>query len=433
MAQSSLDLPYDAVLCRYSEIGTKGKNRRSFEQCLILALRRRLRELSWLRVRAERGRVFLTAEDGRTFGPAECGLLRERAPFVFGLASLSPGLLVPPELPAIERAIDESFPVAYESCAAQRPGTGPIRYAMRARRSGRLLGMTSTELEILFADRLLPRYPRLKVDLDNPDLCVELEVRSERAFVSYERVAGPGGLPTGTGGKLVAFLSGGIDSPVACYRMMKRGCSLTFLTFHSAPYTPPGTITKVADLVRVLNRYQSPAPLITVNLLPAQKVIRDTCLERVRTVLYRRLMVRIGVLVARWRRALGLVTGENLGQVASQTLANLGVIGEAAPLPIFRPLVSNDKVETVAIAERLGTLAISNQPMPDSCTVFAPKRPATRAELARIKGEEAKLDMAELLRQCVAGARSVDPDTYEEAEIPKLLPLLEAGLEEGAL
>ena len=433
MAQNSLNLPYNAVLCRYSEIATKGRNRRSFEQCLVAALRRHLPELDWLRVRAERGRIFLTAEGDRAFGAAECRLLAERAPFVFGLASLSPGMLVPPELPEIERVIDETFPEAYEACATRTPGTHPIRYAMRARRSGRPLGMTSTELEILFADRLLPRYPRLKVDLDNPELCVELEVRRERAFVSYERMAGPGGLPAGTGGKLVAFLSGGIDSPVACYRMMKRGCTLTFLTFHSAPYTPPGTITKVADLVRVLNRYQRAEPLVTINLLPAQKVIRDTCCERFRTLLYRRLMVRVGVLVARWRRALGLVTGENLGQVASQTLPNLRVIADAAPLPVFRPLISNDKIETVAVAERIGTLAISNRPMPDSCTVFAPKRPTTCAKLMRIRDEEARLDMEQLLRHCVAGARCVNPDTYEEVEIPKLRPLLEAELEAGAL
>ena len=431
MPRASFDLRYNAVLCRYNEIATKGKNRRSFEQCLIASLRRRLSGLDWLRVRGERGRIFLTAEDGRTFGPAECRDLAAGAPFVFGLASLSPGVLVQPTLPEIERAVEETFPVVYEAFAAAQPGPGPIRYAMRARRSGRPLGMTSKELEILFAERLLPRYPRLKVDLATPDLRVDVEVRQERAFVSYERIPGPGGLPTGTGGRLVAFLSGGIDSPVACYRMMKRGCPLVFVTFHSAPYTPPGTTTKVAELVRILNRYQRPEPLTAVNLLPAQKVIRDTCNERFRTLLYRRLMVRLGVLIAHWRRALGLVTGENLGQVASQTLPNLGVIAEAACLPIFRPLIANDKVETVAVAERIGTLPISNQPMPDSCTVFAPRRPATGADVARVKGEEEKLDMAALLRECVAGTRQIDPETFEETATPKLAAILETALADG--
>jgi len=426
------ELPYNAVICRYNEIATKGRNRRQFEDLLIRSVRRSLAELGRLRVLRERGRLFVRRADRDAgFEARDCRVLRERIPQITGLASASPGFLAAPEPEAVERAILDSFPQVYAAFAAQVPDPAPIRYCMRARRNNKSFPLTSTELEIQYAERFLATHPRLKVDLEHGDLRVEVEIRRERAFVSYERISGPGGLPAGVEGRVTSLLSGGIDSPVACFQMMKRGCSLDFITFHSPPYTPPAFLGKAAKLVRMLNAYQAPGRLVAVNLLSAQKEIRDACLERYRTVLYRRMMVRLATAAARAFGAKALATGDNIGQVASQTLTNLTVVSAATDLPILRPLLTYDKFETVALARRLGTFEVSQEPAPDSCTVFAPRSPATAADLVRVRREEARLDLPTLLRDCVADARLVDLDTLAQESVPGLEEALEAGLAEG--
>jgi len=413
---ATVPLPYNALICRYNEIATKGKNRTHFEDLLIRALRRQLSDLGKLRITRERGRIFAHLRDEQaTFTPEACRILREGVPRIMGVASVSPGFLVSPELPSIESVMDATFPTVYEAYVQSRSADTPIRYAMRARRNFKKFPLKSKEIEIHFAERFLHRCPKLKVDLNNPELCVEVEVRHERAFVSYERIQGPGGLPTGSSGRLLALLSGGIDSPVACHQMMKRGCQLNFITFHSAPYTPPELLDKVGRLVAALNVFQDRGRLIAVNLLPAQKLIREHCHDRLRTVLYRRLMVRVATHIAKALRDQALVTGDNIGQVASQTLENLSVISQATELLIMRPLLTFDKFETVALASRIGTFDISKHEVPDSCTVFAPLRPATAAKLKHVEREEAKLDAKQILALCFAETR--------ELELPGLNPL----------
>ncbi len=422
------------ILCRYSEIATKGRNRSEFERLLVRALKRHLAPLAPMKVVRERGRIFLFPEGRAAFPPDVLDILRHAAPRVFGLASLSPGTWVAPELEAIEQAVLETFPAVYESWVRRRPGPdAPIRYAMRARRNNRAFPLSSTELEIHFAQLLLPRYPRLKVDLGAPELRVDVEVREDGAFISYERVAGPGGLPAGSGGRLVALLSGGIDSPVACYLAMRRGCTLHYVTFHSAPFTPPAATAKVARLVRRLNPLQyRPGRLYAVNLLEAQQAVRDSCNPRFRTVLYRRLMVRICAVVARAENALALLTGENLGQVASQTLENLTVIDRAAAVPILRPLLTFDKNQTTDIARRIGTYEISKEQVPDSCTVFAPDRPVTAATIERVAEQEGRLRIPDLVRACLEATVVVDPATFEEKPpSPRLSQMLEQYLGGG--
>lgn len=407
----------DGILCRYSEIATKGHNRGEFERLLVRALRRHLAPLGPLKVDRIRGRIFLFPKAASFFPDDVSDILREAAPKIFGLASLSPGSHVPPSLEAIEDAVLNTFPAVYEAWVQRNPASPdtPIPYAMRARRNNRAFPMTSTEIEIHFAELLLPRFPRLKVDLKHPDLRVDVEVRENAAFISYEQIAGPGGLPPGSGGRLIALLSGGIDSPVACWQAMRRGCTMHYVTFHSAPFTPPAAVSKVARLVSRLNPLQyRPGRLYAVNLLEGQKAIRDQCNARFRTVLYRRLMVRISTVIARVENALALLTGENLGQVASQTLENMTVIDRAADLPILRPLLTFDKNETTAIARAIGTYDISKEQVPDSCTVFAPDRPITTATVERVLEQEARLDLPALIRACVAATTVIDPETFVE-------------------
>jgi thiamine biosynthesis protein ThiI len=415
------DLPYNAVLCRYNEIATKGRNRRQFEDRLVSGIRRVLKGLGSLRLQREAGRLYIQPEEGvDTFTPADLAEIRHRLPVVTGLASASPGFLIRPEFAEMERVIDESFDTVYRAVADSLPAGEPVTYRMRANRNNKRFPMRALELEIHFAERLVPRYEGMVVDLKHAALSVELDVRHVRAFVCYERIPGPGGLPEGTGGRLLAMLSGGIDSPVACYQMMRRGCRVDYVTFHSAPYTPPALFSKVARLAEILNDFQAAGRLYAVNLLPAQRLIRDECRSRYRTILYRRFMVRIANRIADFTEAKALLTGDNMGQVASQTLANMAIIDRVSERMILRPLVAFDKQDTVAIAERIGTMAESRESVPDSCTVFAPQDPCTAATLRRIEDEEAKLDVAALVEECLAATVRLDLATLAETSWAQL-------------
>ncbi len=211
------------------------------------------------------------------------------------------------------------------------------------------------------------------------------------SFIYSATYRGPGGLPVGSNSPLLALLSGGIDSPVACYMAMKRGCRVDFLTFHSAPYTPQETVDKVKRVAAVINQFQLPGKLYICNLAPMQKAIRDKCRPELRTVLYRRMMLRIAEAVARRNKRFALLTGEAVGQVASQTVINMSTINAATNMLVLRPLVGMDKNEAVKIARDIGTFDICAEQVPDSCTVFAPPSPATRASLEHAEREEARL------------------------------------------
>lgn len=416
--QSSMDfpeLPYNAILCRYSEIGTKGRNRHVFEKLLVGTIRHSLQSVTPVTVKREYGRIYIQPAESAVFTREQMAPIRVKLSRIFGLASSSPALLVKPAVADIEAGLDSTFPDVYEAferAVADQPD--PIRYAARVRQSNKSFPLRSQELEIQIAERLLPSRPRLAVDLRNPQLRIDVEIREDRAFISYETIPGPGGLPTGTGGKLIAMLSGGIDSPVACHQMMRRGCSIHFVTFHSSPYTPPDSVHKVARLADVLKDFQGSGLLLSVNLLAAQKAIRDTCEERFRTVLYRRMMVRICEAIRDELNCQALVTGDNLGQVASQTLPNMSCINQAARGMILRPLVSMDKNAIVDIARTIGTFDISKEDTPDSCTVFAPRSPATNAPLKRVLSEEARLDIDALLKASLQAATIVNTETFEE-------------------
>ncbi|MDD3952938.1 MAG: tRNA 4-thiouridine(8) synthase ThiI [Lentisphaeria bacterium] len=406
--------PYNAILCRYSEIGTKGRNRFIFEERLRTDLQRRLAALGNLHFSNDRGRIFILPEAPKTiFTAADLALLRREIPLLAGLASVSPGFYVKPDIGGIEQVIDTHFPALYH--AFQKcPHALPPTYAMHSRRSDKSFPMSCEEVEIHFATRLHQRFPDLTIDLQHAHLVIELEIRKNMAFISFERIEGPGGLPSGSAGRVLGLLSGGFDSPVACYQMLRRGCCMDFLTFHSSPFTPPATLTKVCALVRRLNDFQTSGKLLTINLLPAQKAIRDACFSRFRTVLYRRFMLRLAEYVAGYLRAQALVTGDNLGQVASQTLENLTVINAATSMLIIRPLITADKNDTMALAEKIGTWKLSSENVPDSCTVFAPPDPATRTNLKKILQQERLIPIDLLLKQCLETTSILNPNDYSQ-------------------
>ena len=357
--------------------------------------------------------MVLALPGNRPFTEAEQAVVEDRLGRVFGLTSFSLGLLTEPSLAALEAALLPRFPAILKHYHGK-----PLRYRMRARRSHKAFPMKAQEVEIHFADILLAKYPRLKLDLDEAELTVRVEIRQNLAFICFDQIECPGGLPVGSSSPALALLSGGIDSPVASYLMIGRGCRLNFLTFHSYPYTPPELLGKVAGLVTILNQYQPAGRLFASNLLAAQKIIRDGCAERFRTVLYRRLMFRVAEKLAAKLGDEALVTGESVGQVASQTVRNLDTIDQASAMLVLRPLLGMDKDQTITLARKLGTFEVSNIPCADSCTVFRPRRPATNAPRHLITAEEAKLDLPALLTMSLESITEVEVASGVAKQVP---------------
>ncbi|MDD5697309.1 MAG: tRNA 4-thiouridine(8) synthase ThiI [Victivallaceae bacterium] len=400
---------YNAIICRYHEIAIKGNNRSMFETRLVENMYYLLRRLHDIRIARVRGRIWIERKDKNSFTDDQLAIIREELPRAFGLESFSPVIMCERSLAALKTAVNNSCRPYFAAAFTKQPA---VSFRIRAKRSDKKFEPDSKGIEIELAAEIARIYDpdSLEVDLENAAITVWCEVRSEFAFVYYEVIRGPGGLPVGSNSPVLALLSGGIDSPVACYQIMKRGCRCDFLTFHSYPYTPQATVDKVRRIAHHLNRFQCPARLFICNLAPLQKLIRDKCNPRFRTILYRRMMFRIAAALAAKHRRAALLTGEAVGQVASQTIANMATIGAAADLLVLRPLVGNDKNETIRAAQRIGTLELSNEPVPDSCTVFAPSNPATAVFPSKIIAEEAKIpEYPDLLQEIIAAIETLTP------------------------
>ena len=407
---------YNAIVCRYHEIATKGHNRCVFEQRLMDNLQRALRRIGRFRVRRVRGRIWIEPEAVAEFTAAELEQIQPLIAGAFGLESASPAIRLPAELEAIKTRVGAIAPALFAPFAG-RPGETSFR--IRARRSDKKFPFRSAEVEVAlaaaFAEAVGPE--RLRVDLEQAEITIGCEIRHEFALLFFESWPGPGGLPVGSNPRVLTLLSGGIDSPVAAYQVMKRGCPTDFITFHSAPYTPPETVEKVRGIARKLNEFQWYGVLHVVNLAPFQKLVRDCCNERVRTVLYRRAMFRIAEAVARQGKLQALVTGESVGQVASQTITNLDTINAVVDLLVLRPLAGSDKLEAIRLAEKIGTLAMSEVAVPDSCTVFAPASPSTAVPRAVAEAEEAKIpEYDRVLAAIIADSETIDERHSEPAE-----------------
>jgi thiamine biosynthesis protein ThiI len=381
---------FNAIICRYNEIAIKGNNRAMFENRLIENIYGLLKDIEEIKVSRVRGRIWVQRPARQPLSDSELDIIKEQLPRAFGVESFSPVIMCGLDIEEICGAVDGSCDQFIQ--AAMTKKTVPA-FRIRATRSNKKFPLISKDIEIRLAKVVAVKYGagRLSVDLTDADVTVGCEVRDEFAFVYYESFQGPGGLPVGCNSPVLALLSGGIDSPVACYMTMKRGCRVDYITFHSSPYTPQITIDKVKRIAVELNRFQRPGKLHICNLAPIQKLIRDNCNPRNRTVLYRRMMFRIAEKVARKTGCMALVTGESVGQVASQTIINLNTINDAINMLALRPLIGMDKSEGIALAERIGTFELSREQAPDSCTVFAPSSPSTAVPIDRAKEDEALL------------------------------------------
>jgi tRNA uracil 4-sulfurtransferase len=400
---------FNAIICRYHEIAIKGRNRNMFEKRMVENLHSMLRELPPLSIRKIRGRIWISKKDDAQFSEAELDILKQRMHHAFGLESFSPVIMCEPDIEKLHAIVKETCKPFFEKQFEKKK---IVSFRVRARRSDKKFPLRSKEVEINLARAAGNMYDHdsLDINLDEADVTIGCEIREEFAFIFYENYTAPGGLPVGSNAPVLALLSGGIDSPVACYMTMKRGSGVHYITFHSSPYTPRESVDKVIGIATALNQFQKPGTLHICNLAPMQKLIRDNCEGRIRTVLYRRMMFRIAERVARKNDLKALLTGEALGQVASQTVVNMGTINIATEMLVLRPLVGMDKNEVIKMARAIDTFDMSNVQVPDSCTVFAPKSPSTAVSPGLAKHEEERIpDWENVMEQIINDIEIVKP------------------------
>ena len=392
------------VVIHYNEIGLKGRN-----QPLFL---RRL-EANLLRATAGTGIRRVDERSGRLVMPlphdAEWPTIRERLRCVFGIANFSLADRSDLDLSALKAAMDRSL-----------EGRAFASFRISTRRAYKQFPLNSEGLNRELGAHVLERT-HARVSLEHPEVTIHIEVLPRDIYFAFGREAGPGGLPVGVSGNVVALLSGGIDSPVAAHRLMKRGCRAVFVHFHSHPFQDATSRAKAADLVRCLTRFQFHSRLYLAPFGEVQRQIVAAAPGPLRVVLYRRFMTRIAAEIARREGAKALVTGESLGQVASQTLDNLAVIEEAVEIPILRPLIGSDKEEIVQQARALGSYEISILPDQDCCSLFVPRHPATFSTLEEVRQAESQLPVAALVRTAMEQVEIQAFEFPESAAAP--LPL----------
>lgn len=390
---------YQAFLLKYAEIGIKGKNRYKFENALCEQIRHRLHKIEGsFRVVREQGRIFVEAEGEFDFDDAIDAMSR-----VFGVSSISP-------VKMIEDKSWENLTKEVGNFVEEQYGTRAFSFKVKSRRSDKSYLYTSPEICVEMGAYLLERFSQLSVDVHEPEVLIWVEVR-EKAYVYSKVYQGACGMPLGTNGKAMLLLSGGIDSPVAGYMIAKRGVFVDAVYFHAPPYTSERAKQKVVDLAKLVSRYTGPIRLHVVNFTDIQMYIYEQCPHEELTIIMRRYMMRIAEMLAKESDCLGLITGESIGQVASQTMHSLAATNDVCELPVYRPLIGFDKQDIVDIAEKIGTYETSILPYEDCCTIFVAKHPVTKPEVQVIRRSEKKLTekIDEMVKQAM--------DTIEVIEI----------------
>ena len=385
------------ILARIGEIALKGLNRCTFEQRLARNMKAALSDCGPCKVRWSQSRYFVEPEsEDFQFDKA-----MEMLSGVFGLVSISPAYVTTSEYENISSLAKE--------VAAKAMQTGKEKYTFKieTKRGLKTFSMKSPEISAEIGGDLLEAFAgKLKVDVNNPDFILYIEVR-ENTYIYTEIIEAPGGMPTGSNGKGCLLISGGIDSPVAGYMIAKRGVSLCAVHFYSYPYTSERAKDKVLELAKIVGRYCGGVKVFVVPFTDIQLAIDEKCREELSTVIMRRSMMRIAERVARKSGCSALITGESVGQVASQTMQALYCTDSAADMPIFRPLIGMDKMEVVAIARKIGTFETSILPYEDCCTVFTPKHPKTRPSLSEILEEEKKADFLAMENEAFEGIETI--------------------------
>ncbi len=371
---------FTAFLIKYAEIGVKGKNRYLFEDALVQQIKYALKKCEGeFVVHKTQGRIFVDATTEFDFDETVENLKK-----VFGIAGICP----------VVYAEDEGFEKLCDRVIQYLADVYPDRnktFKVQARRTRKNYPKDSMEINMDMGAAVLKAYPEMKVDVHNPDIMLNIEIR-EKIYIYSEIIPGPGGMPVGTGGKAMLLLSGGIDSPVAGYMIAKRGVKIDAVYFHAPPYTSERAKQKVVDLARIVSRYTGPIYLHVINFTDIQMYIYEKCPHEELTIIMRRYMMRIAEHIAKETECLGLITGESIGQVASQTMNSLIATNEVCELPVYRPLIGFDKQEIVEVSEKIGTYETSILPYEDCCTTFVAKHPITKPNVNVIRRHEQNLE-----------------------------------------
>ena len=374
-------MQFSTFLLKYGEIGVKGKNRYLFEDALVRQVRRALRGVDGtFKAYKSQGRIYVDCEGGYDYEETV-----ERLQKVFGLVGICP----------VVRLEDKGFEELRKSVVAYMAEVYPERdltFKVETRRAKKTCPKNSMEISCDLGEAVLEAFPEIRVDVHDPDVTLHVEIRTDAVYVYSQVIPGAGGMPSGTNGKAMLLLSGGIDSPVAGYMIARRGVGIEATYFHAPPYTSERAKQKVADLARIVAGYAGPVKLHVVNFTDIQLYIYDKCPHDELTIIMRRYMMRIAEHFAKESGCLGLITGESIGQVASQTMQSLAATDDVCALPVYRPVIGLDKQDIVDIAQKIGTFETSIQPFEDCCTIFVAKHPVTKPRVDIIRRSEESLE-----------------------------------------
>lgn len=371
------------------ELALKGSNRKYFEDQLIKQIMNKTKDIRYDKLYKEQGKIYIEANEEKFES------LMEKLKNVFGLVYISPCIRVEKDIEAIEEACILNMKERLE----KDPNIKTFK--VDTNRADKNFPFTSPEISREIGKRLLNKFDNLNVDVHHPDLYMYIDIKQTHAYIYSERIKAYGGMPIGTSGKALLLISGGIDSPVAGFMMAKRGVSLSCVHYHSYPFTSERGEEKVKELAKKLSMYTGKIKFYSVNILNIQKEINEKCPEKEMTIISRKFMMRIAEKIARYNKLDALITGESLGQVASQTMQGLTVTDESVSIPVFRPLIGMDKVDIIEIARDIDTLETSNLPFEDCCTVFLPKHPVTNPSVENIKKSEEALDVETLIKDAI--------------------------------
>ena len=389
---------YHTFLIKYGEIGIKGKNRYLFEDALVRQVRFALKDVDGqFEIHKSQARIYVDCEGDYDYEDTIEHLKR-----VFGSVGICP----------VVRMEDAGFEQLKKEVVAYMDEAYPnkrLTFKVEARRARKSYPLTSMEMNCALGEAILDAFPETKVDVHHPDVMLNVEVRNE-IYVYSRIIKGAGGMPVGTNGKAMLLLSGGIDSPVAGYMISKRGVGIEATYFHAPPYTSERAKQKVVDLARIVSRYAGPVKLHVVNFTDIQLYIYDQCPHDELTIIMRRYMMRIAEYFAKKDGCLGLITGESIGQVASQTMQSLAATNDVCTMPVYRPVIGFDKQEIVDIAEKIGTYETSIQPFEDCCTIFVAKHPVTKPNVEVIRRSEENLSekIDELMKTALETAEMIE-------------------------
>lgn len=382
----------EIILIKNGELALKGLNRSSFESVLAKSIKRRLAPLGKVNIVCQQSTMTIEPCDEDFDMDEAISALKK----VFGIAGFQRAAAVEKDMKVILETAPKYLAEQLENISS---------FKVEAKRSDKKFPFKSPEISRDVGEAILTAYPKLKVDVHNPDLTVTVEIRDHFAFIRGDQIKGAGGMPVGTGGKAAILISGGIDSPVAAWMMSKRGVVLDAIHFASPPFTSPQSEQKVHDLLAQVAKYSGNIALFTVPFTEIQQQIRANCPEELFTLVMRRFMMRISNEIAKNNGCSALVTGESIGQVASQTMLALACTDAVAKMPVFRPLIAMDKEEIIAISRKIETFDISIRPFEDCCTVFTPKHPRTRPTIDMLTEAEKALDVDALVNKAVADTR----------------------------